>query len=91
MAKPKTDGGPKQKLSPLAARKKARRDLLAAKTTDRKAKKADAQKKRRDNPEASKGKDWDHKNNRWESPSQNRGNDGEGTKKEGNKKYKIKK
>ena len=89
MAKPKKQGGPKQQLSPLAARKKARRDLLAAKTDDRRVKKADAQKKRRDNPTESKGKDWDHKNNRWETPKQNRGNDGEGTKKESGKKYKI--
>ena len=44
MAKPKKQGGPKQQLSPLAARKKARRDLLAAKTDDRRVKKADAQK-----------------------------------------------
>jgi hypothetical protein len=43
MAKPKKKGGPKQKLSPLAARMKARRDVLFAKTKDRKAKKAENQ------------------------------------------------
>ena len=42
-------------------------------------------------PKGSKGKDWDHKDGRWESPAKNRGNDGEGTKKEGKKKYKINK
>jgi len=34
--------------------------------------------------------DWDHKNQRWESVKQNRGNDGLGTKKESGKKYKVK-
>ena len=43
MAKPKKEGGPKQKLSPIAARRKARRDVLFAKTVDRKAKKAENQ------------------------------------------------
>lgn len=43
MAKPKKKGGPIQKLSPLAARRKARRDVLFAKTADRKAKKAENQ------------------------------------------------
>jgi len=65
MAKPKKQGGPKQELSPMAARKKARRDLLAAKSPIRRAKKADAQKRRRDSPTEAKGKDWDHKNGRW--------------------------
>ena len=78
-----------QKLSPKAAKAKAARDLAYAKTPDRRAKKADSQKKRRDDPKGSKGKDWDHKDGRWESPAKNRGNDGEGTKKEGKKKYKI--
>ena len=77
-----------QKLSPLAKKKKAERDLAFAKTPDRRAKKADAQRKRRRDPE-SKGKDWDHKDQRWETPKQNRGNDGEGTKAESGKKYKI--
>lgn len=79
----------KQKLSPLAAKKKAARDLAYAKTEDRKNKKAHAQRLRRANPEDAKGKDWDHKNQRWETPAQNRGNDGEGTKKESGKKYKT--
>ena len=87
MAKPKKQGGPKQELSPMAARKKARRDLLAAKSPIRRAKKADAQKRRRDSPTEANGKDWDHKNGRWETPNQNRGNDGLGTKEESGKKY----
>ena len=41
MAKPKKKGGPIQQLSALAARRKARRDVLFAKTADRKAKKAE--------------------------------------------------
>jgi hypothetical protein len=78
-----------QKLSPEARKKKAARDLAYAKTPDRRAKKADAQRRRRSEPSASKGKDWDHKNQRWESPAQNRGNDGLGTKVESGKKYKT--
>ena len=35
------------------------------------------------------GKDWDHKDGRWESVARNRANDGEGTKKEGKNKYKV--
>lgn len=79
-----------QKLSPLAAKKKAERDLAYAKTPDRRAKKADAQRRRRAEPTKAKGKDWDHKNQRWETPAQNRGNDGLGTKRESGKKYKTK-
>ena len=41
MAKPKKDGGPKQKLSPIARRKKAIRDKKFAMTAERKAKKAE--------------------------------------------------
>ena len=79
-----------QKLSPEARKRKAARDLAFAKTPDRRAKKADAERRRRKDPVASRGKDWDHKNQRWESPAQNRGNDGLGTKRESGKKYKTK-
>ena len=79
----------KQKLSPKAAKAKAERDLAYAKTDDRRAKKADSQRRRRANPSAAKGKDWDHKHQRWESPAQNRGNDGLGTKAESGKRYKT--
>jgi hypothetical protein len=80
----------KQKLSPKAAKAKAERDLVFAKTEARKNKKADAQRRRRAEPGKAKGKDWDHKNQRWELPAQNRGNDGLGTKRESSKKYKTK-
>jgi len=82
----------KQKLTPKAKAAKAKRDLAYAKTPDRKAKKAHAQRKRRAAIKKGtdvKGKDWDHKDNRWESIARNRANDGEGTKKEGKKKYKV--
>ena len=78
-----------QKLSATARRDKAARDLAFAKTPARRAKKAHAQREARANPEAAEGKDYDHKDGRWESPAQNRGNDGEGTKKESGKNYKI--
>ena len=42
----------------------------------------------RSNP-GNKGKDYDHEDGRFESVKQNRGNEGEGTKKESGKKYKI--
>ena len=41
-------------------------------------------------PGAAAGKDYDHKDGRWETPAaQNRGNDGEGTKKESGNNYKT--
>ena len=78
-----------QKLSPTARRDKAARDLAFAKTPARKAKKADAQRRRRAAGSKADGKDYDHKDRRWESPKQNRGNDGQGTKKEGKENYKV--
>ena len=78
----------KQKLSPKAAKAKAERDLAAAKTDDRRIKKAHSQRMHRKDPKGN-GKDWDHEDGRWESVKQNRGNEGEGTKKESGKKYKI--
>lgn len=78
----------KQKLSPKAAKAKAARDLAYAKTDDRRNKKADSQRRHRHDP-SGKGKDWDHEDGRWESPAQNRGNDGNGTKAESGKKYRI--
>ena len=77
-----------QKLSPKAAKAKAERDLKYAKTDDRRMKKAESQRMHRKSP-GNKGKDYDHKDGRFESVKQNRGNDGEGTKKESGKKYKI--
>ena len=78
----------KQKLSPSAAKKKAGRDLAMAKTPYRKAAKADSQMKHRNSP-INKGKDYDHKSGSFKSVKANRGNDGQGTKKEGKSKYKI--
>ena len=78
----------KQKLSPLAAKDKAARDLIAAKTPYRRAAKADSQKKHRDSP-VNKNKDYDHKSGSFKSVRANRGNDGKGTKIEGKSNYKI--
>lgn len=78
----------KQKLSPKAAKAKAARDLAYAETPDRRAKKADDQRRHRHDPKG-KGKDWDHEDGRWEDAHQNRGNDGNGTKSEKGKNYKI--
>ena len=73
----------KQKLSPLAAKKKAARDLAAAKSPARRAKKAENQRKRREKPAAFlKGKDYDHRTSSFKSVKYNRGNNGNGTKKE---------
>lgn len=79
-----------QKLSPAAAKAKAVRDLAFAKTDDRRIKKAHSQRMRRKNP-GSKGMDYDHEDGRFESVKQNRGNDGNGTKSESGKNYKISK
>ena len=77
-----------QKLSLIAARAKAIRDKAFAMTDERREKKAHSQRMHRASP-GNKGKDYDHKDGRFESVKQNRGNDGEGTKKESGKKYKI--
>ena len=78
------------KLSKEAAKRKAVRDKKAAMTTARRKKKAENQRKRR--AAANKhgkswlnGKDYDHDDKRFESIKANRGNDGNGTKKESNK------
>jgi len=84
----------KQKLSKSAAKKKAERDKRDAMSTERKAKKADNQVKRRKAIKAGKnikGKDYDHKDGKFKSVAANRGNDKQGTRQEGGKKYKIKK
>lgn len=82
----------KQKLSAKARKAKAIRDKKYAMTDDRRKKKAHAQRERRSAKKKGtniKGKDWDHKDGRWETVARNRANDGEGTKKEGRKKYKV--
>ena len=74
-----------QKLKPTAKRQKALRDKRAAMTADRRKKKAENQRKRRAAIKAGKnikGKDYDHKDRKFKSIKANRGNDGNGTKKE---------
>ena len=81
-----------QKLSPAARRKKAARDLAYANSPARKAKRAENQRLRRAARKAGKnidGKDFDHKTRTFKTVSKNRGNDGQGTKKEGKRKYKT--
>ena len=75
----------KQNLTPTAKRMKAARDKRAAMTPDRRKKKADNQVKRRAAIKAGKdikGKDYDHKDSKFKTIKANRGNDGNGTKKE---------
>jgi hypothetical protein len=79
----------KQNLSPKAAKAKAARDLAYAETPDRRAKKADDQRRHRKDPSGI-GMDWDHEDQHWETPSRTRGNDGNGTKSESGKHYKTK-
>ena len=74
----------KQKLTPIAVRRKAIRDKKYAMTTDRKMKKAENQKKRRAALKRGMnlaGKDYDHTRGRFVSVKVNRGNGGRGTKK----------
>ena len=83
-------------LSPQAKRDKAARDLKAAKTPARRKKKAENQRKRRAAIKKHgiswlKGKDYDHEDKKFESVKRNRGNDGNGTKKEGKKTKRKKK
>tara|TARA_B110000285_G_C14574898_1_gene359551 strand:- start:118 stop:432 length:315 start_codon:yes stop_codon:yes gene_type:complete len=56
---------------------------------DRKGKKAHSQRETNANPIAARGKDFDHKDQRWEDPSKNRGNDGLGTLKESSSRYRT--
>ena len=74
-----------QKLSRRARIAKAKRDLLAAKTPNRRAKKAENQRLRRAAKKAGVslgGKDYDHKDKKFKTVKANRGNDGKGTKNE---------
>ena len=75
MAKPKRKGGPKQKLSPEAARRKAARDKRIAMTPRRRRMKAENQRRRRKatkNGQYVKGKDYDHNRGRFVSEKTNR-------------------
>ena len=74
----------KQKLTATAARMKAIRDKKAAMTADRKAKKAENQRKRRAAKKKGvklKDKDYDHTKGKFVSVKANRGGFGKGTKK----------
>ena len=82
----------KQKLSATARRAKAARDLEYANKPDRAKKRAENQRERRAAEKAGrsvKGKDFDHKTRTFKSVAANRGNDGEGTKKEGKRNYRV--
>ena len=82
----------KQKLSAKARKAKAIRDKKCAMTPDRKRKKAHSQRVRRaaiKKGKNIKGKDWDHKDGRFETIARNRANDGKGTKAEKGKNYKV--
>lgn len=81
-----------QNLSAAAKRRKAARDLEYANTPERKAKRAENQRMRRAAKKAGRnidGLDYDHKIGEFKSVRRNRGNDGEGTRKEGNKTYRV--
>ena len=83
-----------QKLSPKARAAKKKRDLARAKRSDRKAKKAENQRKRRAATKAGRnvaGKDYDHTKKRFVSVKSNRGGHGKGTKKNNCVKKKRKK
>ena len=74
-----------QRLSPKARAAKAKRDLRTAKTPARRAKKAENQRKRRAAKKRGQnvaGKDYDHRTRRFTSVKTNRGNGGNGTKRE---------
>ena len=80
----------KQRLSPVAQKAKAERDLSAANTDDRKAKRADSQMKRR-KVIKNKGlafllnKDYDHNTEKFVLSSHNRGGTQNKNKKDGTK------
>ena len=74
-----------QRLSPTARRNKAARDKKYAMTARRREMKAENQRLRREAKKNGKnlnGKDYDHKTKRFTSVKANRGNRGQGTKKE---------
>ena len=73
----------KQKLTPTARRMKALRDKKAAMTPDRRAKKAENQRKRRAAKKKGKninGMDYDHTTSSFVSAKRNRSGFGKGTK-----------
>ena len=74
-----------QKLSPGARARKLKRDKEYAMTPRRRAMKAENQRLRRNRLKKGlslDGLDYDHEDGKFESVKRNRGNDGNGTKKE---------
>jgi len=74
-----------QKLSPGARARKLKRDKEYAMTPRRRAMKAENQRLRRNRLKRGlslDGLDYDHEDGKFESVKRNRGNDGNGTKKE---------
>ena len=86
MRKPGSAGAPtKANFKRSAKTAKKKRDLKYANSRSREIKRADSQKKRRAAKKRGKnikGKDYDHKDQKFKSIKKNRGNDGKGTKKE---------
>ena len=80
MAKPRRKGGPKQHLSPAAAKAKAIRDKKYAMTDRRRKMKAESQKKN-----CPKGHDYDHNTKRCVTSAHNRGGTQCRSKKDGTK------
>ncbi len=80
MAKPRRKGGPKQHLSPAAAKAKAIRDLKYAKTARRTRMKAESQA-----ANCPEGHDYDHNTKRCVTSSHNRGGTQSKSKKDGTK------
>ena len=83
----------RQKLSPQARRNKAATDKRHAMKPERKAKKAHAQRERSAAKKKGRnldGLDYDHKRQAFVSIRSNRGNEGQGTKKERGANYNTK-
>jgi hypothetical protein len=80
MAKPKKEGGPKQKLSPGARARKAESDRLMAMTPRRRRMKAESQRK-----DCRDGYDYDHNTKKCVKASHNRGGPQPRSKKDGTK------
>jgi len=80
MAKPRRKGGPKQQLSPIAARRKARRDYLYAMTPRRRRMKAESQA-----ANCPEGYDYDHNTKKCVTSSHNRGGTQSKSEKDGTK------
>lgn len=80
MAKPKKKGGPKQKLTPEARKRKAERDKKMAMTPRRRKMKAESQRKN-----CKKGYDYDHNTKKCVKASHNRGGTQSRCKKDGTK------